>query len=162
MAEQERSSPRFPVAALVMVMALITSCATSASASKSPSFSGEWAYAKKCDLGHYLSLHLQQRGDRVTGDWSEGTNVRGNDGQLQGEVRGDALYLRYCSDDGGTGYSACPAFSEREDQFKLEKGHLIRYEKYGSSYRRTVSLYPDVPGKDVPYDKDCSDPEDAQ
>lgn len=67
MAEQVRSRPRFPVAALVVAMGLIASCASSTSASTAPSFSGQWAYAKKCDLGHYLSLHLQQHGDRVTG-----------------------------------------------------------------------------------------------
>ncbi len=161
MAEQERSSPRFPVAALLMVMALITSCATTASASKSPSFSGEWAYAKKCDLGHYLSLHLQQRGDRVTGDWSEGTNVRG----MMGSCRERCAETRCISATVAmTEEIATPHArrSPRERKFKLENGQLIRYEKYGSSYRRTVALYPDIAGKDVPYDKDCSDPEDAQ
>ncbi|MXV11149.1 hypothetical protein DYQ93_08955 [Xanthomonas sp. LMG 8992] len=146
--------------ARVVAMGLITSCAGSASASKLPLFSGEWAYAKRCDLGHYLSLHLKQHGDRVTGDWSEGTNVRGSDGQLQGQVRGGRLYVRYCSDDGERGYATCPAFSGPEDQFQLENGQLVRYEKYGSDYRRTVALYPDIEGKEVPFDQQCADQDD--
>lgn len=100
MVEQHRRMLGLGLVARVVAMGLITSCAGSASASKLPLFSGEWAYAKRCDLGHYLSLHLKQHGDRVTGDWSEGTNVRGSDGQLQGQVRGGRLYVRYCSDDG--------------------------------------------------------------
>ncbi|MEA9896620.1 hypothetical protein VDG04_08455 [Xanthomonas campestris pv. raphani] len=162
MAEQVRSRPRFPVAALVVAMGLIASCASSTSASTAPSFSGQWAYAKKCDLGHYLSLHLQQHGDRVTGDWSAATNAHGNDGQLQGQVRGDTLYVRYCSDDGGNSYAACPAFSGPEDQFRLENGQLVHYQKYGSVYRRSVALHSDIAGKEVPFDKNCKDPEDDQ
>ncbi|MBO9834779.1 hypothetical protein [Xanthomonas phaseoli] len=162
MAEQKRSDRRFSVGALVVAMGLITSCASSASASKAPSFSGEWAYAKKCDLGHYLSLHLQQSGDRVTGDWSEGTNVRGSDGKLQGQIRDGILYARYCSDDGEGGYSVCPAFSGPDDQFRFENGVLVRYQKYGSDYRRSVALHPDVAGKDVPFDRQCTDSEDSQ
>ncbi|MCC8445426.1 hypothetical protein [Xanthomonas translucens] len=162
MAEQVRSRPCFPVAALVVAMGSITSCASSASASKAPSFSGAWAYAKKCDLGHYLSLHLQQHGDRVTGDWSEATNAHGNDGQLQGQVRGDTLYVRYCSDDGGKSYAACPAFSGPDDQFRLENGQLVRYQKYGSDYLRSVALHTYIAGKEVPFDKDCTDSEDEQ
>jgi hypothetical protein len=125
-------------------------------------FSGEWGYAEKCDSGHYLGLHLQQHGDRVTGDWSEGTNVRGSDGQLQGQVHGAVLYVRYCSDDGEKGYAVCPAFSGPDDQFRLENGQLVRYQKYGSDYRRDVVLHPDIAGKELPFDKDCMDSEDEQ
>lgn len=162
MAEQVRSRPRLPVAALVVAMGLITSCASSASARNAPSFSGEWAYAKKCDFGHYLSLHLQQHGDRVTGDWSEGTNLRGGDGRLQGQVRGTTLFVRYCSDSEEKGYAACPAFSGPDDQFRLENGQLVRYQPYGSDYRRSVALHPVTAGKEVPFDKECADPEDEQ
>ncbi|WP_369934491.1 hypothetical protein [Xanthomonas tesorieronis] len=162
MAEQERCRPRFAVATRCVAVGLVTSLAGFAFASRPSAFSGEWAYAKKCDLGHYLSLHLQQHGDRVTGDWSEGTNVRGSDGQLQGRVRGTTLYVRYCSDDGEKGYAACPAFTGPDDQFRLENGQLVRYEKYGSDYRRTVALHPDIAGKELPFDKDCRDAEDDQ
>jgi len=160
MAEHTHCRRGFPVYALAVTMGLISSCASSAFASRSAPFSGEWAYAKKCDLGHYLSLHLQQHGDRVTGDWSEATNARGNDGQLQGQVRENVLYVRYCSDDGGKGYAACPAFSGPDDQFRLEGGQLVRYQKYGSDYRRGVALNREVKGSEVPYDKDCNEPED--
>lgn len=122
-------------------------------------FSGSWSYAKRCDRGHYLSLDLQQNGDRVTGDWSEGTNIRGGAGQLQGEVRGDTLHVRYCSDDNEVGYSACPVFSEPEDRFRLEKGGLVRYQKYGAQYRRGVTLHRERAGHQVPLDHACQDPD---
>lgn len=143
------------------VTLLTTSCSSTASAAKVPSFAGKWAYAKKCDSGHYLGLELQQSGDHVSGDWSEGTNARGSDGKLEGQVRGDKLYVRYCSDDGEVGYAACPNYSGAEDYFLIDKDTLVRYQKYGSSYRRGVVLHPDGPGKEVPFDKDCIDKEDS-
>ncbi|MBO9874472.1 MULTISPECIES: hypothetical protein [Xanthomonas] len=160
MVKQYRRMPRLCLVALLVAMGLMTSSAGSAYARKSTTFSGEWGYAKRCDLGHYLGLHLRQHGDRVTGDWSEGTNAHGNDGQLQGEVRGGTLYIRYCSEDGGKSYAACPAFSGPEDRFRLQNGLLVRYRKYGSGYRRDVALHPSVAGKDVPFDQECMDQED--
>lgn len=161
MMKQHRRGWRLSLVARVVAMGLMTSCAGSAYASKSTTFSGEWGYAKRCDLGHYLGLHLQQHGDRVTGDWSEGTNAHGHDGQLQGEVRGGTLYIRYCSEDGGKSYAACPAFSGPEDRFRLQNGLLVRYQKYGSGYRRDVALHPSVAGKDVPFDQECMDQDDG-
>ncbi|QNH22922.1 hypothetical protein HEP73_03871 [Xanthomonas sp. GW] len=140
---------------------LTAACSSAASAAKVPPFAGKWGYAKKCDLGHYLGLDLQQSGDRVSGDWSEGTNARGSDGRLEGRVRGNKLYVRYCSDDGEVGYAVCPEYSGAEDYFLIEQETLVRYQKYGSSYRRGVALHPDRPGKEVPFDKDCMDMEDS-
>lgn len=140
---------------------LTTSCSSAASAAKVSQFAGKWAYAKKCDSGHYLGLDIRQSGDRVSGDWSEGTNARGSDGKLEGQVRGDKLYVRYCSDDGEVGYAACPEYSGAEDYFLIDKGTLVRYQKYGSSYRRGVTLHPDGAGKDVPFDTECMDMEDT-
>lgn len=162
MAEQKRSGSWLSMITLVVAMELATSCASAASASGPPVFSGEWAYAKKCDSGHYLSLSLRQRAGRVTGDWSEGTHARGSDGYLRGEVRGDTLYVRYCSDDGGAGYSICPTFAPPEDQFRIEAGLLVRYQKYGADYRRSVALHPDIAGRAVPFDQQCTDSADGQ
>jgi hypothetical protein len=145
---------------LVAVVALTASCSTGASAFNTPQFAGKWSYAKKCDSGHFLSLDLKQGGDRVTGDWSEGTDLRGSGGKLEGQIRGNKLYARYCSDDGEVGYEACPKFSGDEDYFVIDKGTLVRYQKFGTGYRRDLALHPDIAGKEVPIDKVCTDMEE--
>jgi hypothetical protein len=146
-------------ALLFAAMVLVTSCASATHSAKAPYFSGEWGYAKKCDFGHFIGITLEQRGNRVTGDWSEGTNLRGGDGRIEGEVRGTKLYVRYCSDDGEAGYSACPVFSGSEDYFLLEGEMLVRYQKYGSRYERDVALHPDGEGHEVPFDTKCMEDE---
>jgi len=161
MVGSEKCGLRLLGALLFAATMLTTSCSTAASGAKVPQFAGKWAYAKKCDSGHYLGLDLQQSGDRVSGDWSEGTNSRGSDGKLEGQVRGDKLYVRYCSDDGEVGYAACPEFSGDEDYFRLDAGKLVRYQKNGSSYRPGVALHPDGPGKEVPFDNECMDMKDT-
>ncbi|WP_226980512.1 MULTISPECIES: hypothetical protein [Xanthomonas] len=140
-------------------MALVTSCSSAAPTAKAPSFAGAWGYAKKCDSGHFLAITLEQRGNHVTGDWSEGTNLRGGGGKLEGEVREAKLYVRYCSDDGEAGYAVCPAFSGVEDYFALEKGALVRYQKSGPRYERDVALHPSSKGHQVPFDTKCMEEE---
>ena len=136
---------------------LTTFSADAADAADIPQFAGQWGYAKQCGSGHYLGLEIQQSGDRVTGEWREGTNARGGGGKLEGQVRGDKLYLRYCSDDEERGYAACPDYSGAEDYFLIDGETLVRHQKYGSSYRRGVALHPDGPGKKVPFDKNCTE-----
>ncbi|WP_244298149.1 hypothetical protein [Xanthomonas prunicola] len=144
---------------LSVAMVLATSCSSAAPAAKAPSFSGTWGYAKKCDSGHFLGITLEQHGNHVTGDWSEGTNSRGGDGKLEGDMREAKLYVRYCSDDGEAGYSACPVFSGNEDYFIFENGTLVRYQKYGSRYERDVVLHPSKKGQEVPFDTNCMEDE---
>lgn len=134
------------------IAALITACST-------PRFAGEWAYAKTCDRGHFVSLRLEQSGASVNGDWSAGTLLRGNDGQLQGTVRGSRLYVRYCSDDGGVGYQACPAFGPEEDYFTIEKGMLLRHQRFGAGFAPDIALQPAPAGKEVALDQNCYDDE---
>ncbi|MCC8628135.1 hypothetical protein [Xanthomonas vesicatoria] len=110
-------------------------------------FANMWAYATACGSGHFLSVDLDQQKSHVTGEWSEGTNARGGGGKLEGDVRSGKLYVRYCSDDGEAGYEACPNFSGEEDYFVLEKGTLVRYQKFGNTHKRDVALHPDANGK---------------
>ncbi|SON95881.1 Secreted protein (fragment) [Xanthomonas citri pv. fuscans] len=65
-------------------------------------------------------------------------------------MRNGKLYVRDCSDDGGAGHDACSTFSGEEDYFVLEQGALVRYQKFGSGYRRDVALRPDVEGQQIP------------
>jgi hypothetical protein len=97
-------------------------------------------------------LTVKQADAQATGDWSEGTNVSGEDGSLKGEVRGDKLFVRYCSTDGNDPKSACPTYDDREDYFALRDGAIVRYQKYGSAYKEDVVLHRDDAGKSVPVD----------
>jgi len=149
---ESREARRSPARWLLplAITALTTACST-------PRFAGEWAYAKTCDRGHFVSLHLEQSGASVTGDWSAGTLLRGNDGQLQGRVRGNRLYVRYCSDDGGVGYQACPAFGPEDDYFTIEKGMLLRHQRFGAGFAPDIALQAAPAGKEVALDQNCYD-----
>lgn len=145
--------------ALAAALMLTTSCSTGGPAPpvNGQQFTGNWSYGKACDSGHYVNLILNQTDGHVSGQWSAGTNIRGSDGQLNGVVRDDRLYVLYCSDDGEIGYEACPRFGGEEDYFVLRHGMLVRFMKYGADYRQDISLHPDVPGKEVPLDSDTCD-----
>jgi hypothetical protein len=149
---ESREARRSPARWLLplAIAGLTTACST-------PRFAGEWAYAKTCDRGHFVSLHLEQSGASVTGDWSAGTLLRGNDGQLQGRVRGNRLYVRYCSDDGGVGYQACPAFGPEDDYFTVEKGMLLRHQRFGAGFAPDIALQAAPAGKEVALDQNCYD-----
>ncbi|WIX26977.1 hypothetical protein PUV44_10995 [Xanthomonas arboricola pv. corylina] len=45
-----------------------------------------------------------------------------------------------------------------EDYFVLEKGALVRYQKFGDTYKRDVALHPDIKGKQIPSET-CADTE---
>jgi hypothetical protein len=140
-------------------------CATSAScftaSTHEPNFSGSWAFLKKCDSGHSVNLTIQQVGKQVTGDWSEGTNIRGGDGELKGDVRGAKLFVRYCATDGEGAMAACPSYEANEDYFVFRGEAIVRYQKYGSTYKEDVVLHRDDAGKSVPVDTSkCFDKED--
>lgn len=144
---------------LAVVCAVSASCSTART--HEPDFSGSWAYQKKCDQGHSVNLGFKQVGKQVTGDWSEGTTIRGSDGELKGEVRAGKLFVRYCATDGDSRMAACPAYEAREDYFVFRDEAIVRYKKYGSSYKEDVVLYRDDVGKDVPVDTSkCYDKDD--
>lgn len=48
--------------------------------------------------------------------------------------------------------------SREEDYFVLEKGALVRYQKFGNTYKRDVALHPDIKGKQIPSET-CADTE---
>ncbi|SOO11267.1 MULTISPECIES: hypothetical protein [Xanthomonas] len=137
---------------VLIVVALSAACcsASPAASAMDANLAKKWAYATRCDSGHFLSVDLHQQKNHVAGEWSEGTNARGGGGKLEGDMRNGKLYVRYCSDDGGAGYDACPTFSGEEDYFVLEQGALVRYQKFGSEYKRDVALRPDVEGQQIP------------
>ncbi|WP_372191620.1 hypothetical protein ACCQ21_02890 [Xanthomonas axonopodis pv. desmodiigangetici] len=160
MTAQKKVSKQIMRCMVVTAITLSTACSnasppTSAAGAK---FAGKWAYATQCGSGHFLSLDLHQQNNHVRGERSEGTNLRGGGGKLEGDVRNGKLYVRHCSDDGEVGYEACPKFSGEEDYFVLEQEALVRYQKFGSEYKRDVSLRPDVEVQPIPAEK-CADTE---
>lgn len=146
--------------ALTIACVLTSSCSTAATPQSN--FAGSWAYIKKCDHGHSLNLTIEQTGEHVTGEWSEGTNLRGGDGKLKGNVRGGKLFVRYCSTDGEATMSVCPEYDDYEDLFELNETGLVRSRKSGSNYEKDVTLHRDDLGKDVPIDNNCYDKDDNQ
>ncbi len=142
-------------------LALTTSCSTQA-ASRTDGFAGTWAYQKACADKHSLSIDLSQSSaGAVTGDWSEGTRVRGSDGKLSGSVRDGKLHVRYCSTDSEAGYAACPQMGDVEDYFVLRGGNLVRFQKYGKDFKEDVTLHPASAGMEIPLDnKSCENTED--
>jgi hypothetical protein len=115
-------------------------------------FDGDWGYAKQCDSGHFISLVFKQGGSKVSGRWDAGTHIRGSGGLLDGMVRGNRLFVRYCSEDGEKGYPACPEYEDETDYFVRQGDDLVRYQKYGDDYQEDVVLHRDIPGREVPID----------
>lgn len=104
-------------------------------------FDGEWGFASDCDFGHYITLGLKRSGNTVAGDWSDGTRVRGSQGELRGEIRKGELTLQRCND--GTsagGEPECPAFQESHDTLVQVGSTLVWYHVYDGERTRYVVL----------------------
>ena len=116
-------------------------CSRNIESPSSGSFSGTWNYEKKCGFGHFVTISLKQSGDSISGTWSEGTIVKGSDGQFAGKLRGNRLYVRYCGHDEASGYSLCPEFDAESDYFIHVGDSLIRFRMFGTAYREDISLH---------------------
>lgn len=133
------------------------------------SFEGQWSYATKCDSGHYVGITLNHADNgSVIGDWDDGSNVRGWSGKLKGTVRGDRLYVRYCSLSAEDNYyKVCPDYEEESDYFTRHGNQLIWNQKSGNkssgySFSKYVVLSRNRYGAQPQYDNYCSkDAEDT-
>lgn len=126
-------------------------------------FIGEWTYARKCDFGHFVNIMLKQAANDVSGEWSEGTNLRGSNGLLKGTIRDGKLFARYCSQDGEKGYTACPEYGDETNYFIREGDGLIRYQKFGNEYKKEIALYRDVAGEQLLIDgANCQEETDEE
>lgn len=120
-------------------------------------FANKWAYATACGSGHFLSVDLNQQKSHVTGEWSEGTNARGGGGKLEGMCVAESSTFATAAMMARQAMRHVPTFRE-EDYFVLEKGALVRYQKFGDTYKRDVALHPDIKGKQIPSET-CADTE---
>ena len=116
-------------------------CSRNIESPSSGSFSGTWNYEEKCGFGHFVTISFKQSGDPISGTWSEGTIVKGSDGQFAGKLRGNRLYVRYCGHDEASGYSLCPEFDAESDYFIHVGDSLIRFRMFGTAYREDISLH---------------------
>ena len=140
---------------LLLPMACV---AQSQRAPESPYFEGEWRYTKKCDFGHFVGIDLNQHVNDVTGNWDEGTNLRGNEGLLRGKIREGKLFVQLCSVNLEAGYEECPKYDEENQYFVREGEKMIRYQKFGTYYVRDIALQRVVPGQELSVDNsDCED-----
>lgn len=135
-------------------------CLAYAKDTASNAFDGYWTYNNNCHFGHYAEIKLTQKGDTVTGDWSDGTRLSGSDGSLKGHIRGDKLFVRYCGGDEHSGYAVCPKYgAEESDYFVREGNDLVWYQGSGQGTARTfekyVVLHPTVEGKHGSFDNNC-------
>jgi hypothetical protein len=105
-------------------------------------FEGDWYYGSDCDFGHYVTLGLKRAGQRYSGHWSDGTRVRGSQGELQGEVGKGELLVQRCDD--GTevgGAPDCPKFGEAHDVLVRTGNSLVWSRVYDGKRTPYVTLH---------------------
>ena len=128
-------------------------------------FQGDWGFASHCGFGHYIGITLVQTGKTVSGNWSDGTNLRGSSGELTGEIRDKRLFVKFCSDnlENNSAYKLCPEMEQVDDYFAIENGNLVWYGPLGDGLRRYAVLRKD-PDQNHSIDKDidCDDVGDTE
>lgn len=104
-------------------------------------FEGEWSYRDDCDRGHYVTLELKRKNDRLIGSWSDGTLLRGSQGLLKGRVNEGRLIAEWCSEYEEAGAPPlCPHYDWSEDYLVARDGGIVWYQKYGQEYSEYVVL----------------------
>jgi hypothetical protein len=150
---------RFIKQKIFLVIGLVFASSTMAQST----FQGDWSYQQSCGWRHTANLGLKQKDNKVTGQWDDGTKIRGENGDLQGKIVSGKLYVRYCNeDDQSNEVSVCPKFNsnDRPDYYILNGEQLIWYKVFGSGYRKYLTLHRVIKGKAFPTDNHC--PEDDQ
>ena len=104
-----------------------------ATTSRAREFEGQWSYRDECDRGHFVTLDIQNKNGALTGSWSDGTLVRGSQGQLRGRVENDRLVLERCDDSGEAGgLASCPDYGKSQEYLVAKGDALVWYQAYGS------------------------------
>lgn len=125
------------------VVAVASSAPPASTSATVSAFEGDWYYGSDCDFGHYVTLGLKRSGTELVGDWSDGTRVRGSQGQLKGALRNGELAVQFCDEGGGLGgHSECPNFEGSRDIFVREGDGLVWYRTNNSERIRYVTLRP--------------------
>lgn len=153
-----RNQPRNDLTLLLVVM--ILACSSQVIAADSQ-FDGNWAYEQTCGSQHVASVQLSQKGDQVSGKWSDGsTRGSGTSGQLKGRGKNNKLFVRYCGDDENTSSNVCPSYdAEVSDYFMRQGNDLIWYKTFDSGKNGALDkylvLHPTINGKPTVKDTHC-------
>lgn len=130
---------------LLMLVAVLQSACAQPPRNNSPAagspFDGDWFF-EGCEAGYVVIVELQAQAQAVTGTWSEGTLLRGTQGQLKGAVVNGAVQAGLCDEGGETGgYPACPQFSERSDRFERRGDTLVWSRQLSGAAAADVVLH---------------------
>lgn len=110
-------------------------------ANSSTEYVGDWGYATRCRMGHYVVVSIAEGADGLVGTWSDGTNSRGSDGSLRATVRGDRALLQRCSTDPAqSGITQCPRFAQADGFLKPRGSSLVWYRMSGTRADEYVEL----------------------
>lgn len=144
----------------MLFLCALTVCVAHASDVGWKAFDGHWAYGNDCNLGHYVELKLVQKGNSVTGDWSDGSRAEGWDGLLKGSIRNGTLHAKYCSTEPNGGHAVCPNYDVSESDHFTRQGHdLVWHRAVGEgetgSFDKYLVLHPSIKGKSDPIDGNC-------
>lgn len=130
--------------------------AGTASASDAQAFAGRWAYAQSCGWQHSAELDIRATPNGMRGTWSDGTRVRGDSGELRGELRQGRLYLSFCTDSASpSAADDCPAFGAQSAYLVHKDGMLAWYR--GNAEAPYLNLHRVSPGATPPTDDQCPD-----
>lgn len=144
-----------------IAMAIIACCGPlKATDSK---FRGNWSYKQTCGRQHSASIHFIEKGSEVSGDWEDGS-AKGqySEGQLKGNIKGEKLFVSYCSIDENSGHSICPSYDAKETDYFIRKGETIIWfrmtgKRQENKFKKYITLYPEVNGKPSIIDRQCID-----
>ncbi len=153
------------VVVIAMIMLLSVACVSqarspvSANQKLGQSLSGSWAYAQSCGWQHSASLELQPAPDGgMRGQWSDGTRVTGESGELKGDIRNGKLLLRFCRSDVEKNHpGACPIFGAQTAYVVRSGDKLLWYRQSAKNSRRYLTLHRVIEGKEIPKDDRCPD-----
>lgn len=95
---------------------------------RSKQIEGDWGYSTQCNQGHFITISLELRGQKLIGDWSDGTLLSGSDGQIEIETASGSLAAKRCGSDESSGLPLCPLLEDIGDRFQLRHDRLYWYQ----------------------------------
>ena len=95
---------------------------------RSRQIEGDWGYATQCNQGHFIAISLKTRGQKLIGDWSDGTLLSGSDGEIEVEASAGSFSAKRCASEESSGLPLCPRLQDVGDRFQLKHGRLYWYQ----------------------------------
>lgn len=99
-----------------------------ASLERSRQIEGDWGYSTECNQGHFITITLALRGQKLIGSWSDGTLLSGSDGEIEVEANTGGFTAKRCGSNESSGLPLCPRLHHVGDRFQLKHGRLYWYQ----------------------------------